>query len=105
MGTTDGPLAMETTYVWRDEPGGGTRMSIRNRGEAGGFAAIAAPLLERSMRKANREDLGTAQGHPGSADARIGTVAPAYVGCRTGYPHPCDMRPGGPTAALPRLAS
>jgi uncharacterized membrane protein len=57
MGTTDGPLAMETTYVWRDEPGGGTRMSIRNRGEAGGFAAIAAPLLERSMRKANREDL------------------------------------------------
>jgi uncharacterized membrane protein len=57
MSTTDGPLAMETTYTWRDEPGGGTRMRLRNRGEAGGFAAIAAPLLERSMRKANREDL------------------------------------------------
>jgi uncharacterized membrane protein len=57
MSTTDGPLAMETTYAWRDEPGGGTRMTLRNRGEAGGFAAIAAPLLERSMRKANREDL------------------------------------------------
>ena len=57
MSTTDGSLAMETTYTWRDEPGGGTHMSLRNRGEAGGFAAIAAPLLERSMRKANREDL------------------------------------------------
>jgi uncharacterized membrane protein len=57
MSTTDGPLAMETTYLWQDEPGGGTRMTLRNRGQAGGFAAIAAPLLERSMRRANRQDL------------------------------------------------
>ena len=33
MGTADGPFAMETTYVWTDAPGGGTRMSLRNRGE------------------------------------------------------------------------
>ena len=57
MSTTDGPLAMETTYTWEDEPGGGTRMTLRNRGRAGGFTAIAVPLLERSMRRANRQDL------------------------------------------------
>lgn len=57
MGTSDGPLAMETTYTWGDEPPGGTRMTLRNRGMASGFSTIAAPLLERAMRSANREDL------------------------------------------------
>ena len=57
MKTADGPFAMETTYTWRDEPGGGTRMTLRNRGEPTGFGAIAAPLMARAMRGANQQDL------------------------------------------------
>lgn len=57
MSTADGPFAMETTYAWRDEPGGGTRMTLRNRGEPSGFSAIAGPLMASAMRRANRSDL------------------------------------------------
>ena len=57
MSMAEGPLRMETTYVWSDAPGGGTRMTLRNRGEPSGFAAIAAPLLARAMRRANEGDL------------------------------------------------
>jgi uncharacterized membrane protein len=57
MSTTDGPFAMETTYTWRDEPGGATRMTLRNRGEPSGFSAVAAPLMAGAMRRANRQDL------------------------------------------------
>jgi hypothetical protein len=57
MSTADGPFPMETTYVWRDAPGGGTHMTLRNRGEPAGFGRMAAPLMERAMRRANRRDL------------------------------------------------
>jgi uncharacterized membrane protein len=57
MSTADGPFAMETTYTWRDEPGGSTRMTLRNRGEPSGFSAVAAPLMAGAMRRANRQDL------------------------------------------------
>jgi uncharacterized protein YndB with AHSA1/START domain len=57
MSTADGPFAMETTYTWQDEPGGGTRMQLRNRGEPKGFSAVAAPLMIGAMRRANRQDL------------------------------------------------
>jgi uncharacterized membrane protein len=57
MSTADGPFAMETTYAWRDAPDGGTHMSLRNRGEPSGFAAVTAPLMTRAMRRANRQDL------------------------------------------------
>ena len=57
MSTADGPFAMETTYTWRDEPGGGTRMTLRNRGEPSGFSGLAAPLLAGAMRRANGKDL------------------------------------------------
>jgi uncharacterized membrane protein len=58
MSTADGPFAMETTYTWRDEPDGATRMTLRNRGEPSGFTAIAAPMMASAMRRANQKDLG-----------------------------------------------
>lgn len=57
MATADGPFAMETTYTWRDGETGGTRMTLRNRGEPSGFAGIAGPLLAAAMRRANDKDL------------------------------------------------
>jgi uncharacterized protein YndB with AHSA1/START domain len=57
MRTSEGPFAMETTYAWADVPAGGTRMTLRNRGEPSGFSRVAAPLLSGAMRRANREDL------------------------------------------------
>ena len=58
MGTTEGPFPMETSYGWEDTAGGGTRMTLRNRGEPVGFSKIAAPMLTAAMRRANRKDLG-----------------------------------------------
>jgi uncharacterized protein YndB with AHSA1/START domain len=57
MSTADGPFAMETTYTWEDTLSGGTRMTLRNRGEPSGFSKVAAPLLAGAMRRANRKDL------------------------------------------------
>jgi hypothetical protein len=57
MATAEGPFPMETTYEWHDAAGGGTRMTLRNRGEPSGFASVAAPLMARAMRRANRKDL------------------------------------------------
>ena len=57
MGTADGPFPMETTCTWQDAPNGGTQMILRNRGEPTGFGQIAAPVMARAMRRANRKDL------------------------------------------------
>jgi uncharacterized membrane protein len=57
MRTAEGPFPMETTYTWADTPGGGTRMTLQNRGEPAGFARVGAPMMARAMRKANRKDL------------------------------------------------
>jgi uncharacterized membrane protein len=57
MATTQGPFPMETTYQWDDSPAGGTRMTIRNRGEPSGFSKVAAPMMSRAMRRANNKDL------------------------------------------------
>lgn len=57
MSTHDGPFPMETTYSWEDAAGGGTRMTLRNRGEPAGFASVAAPVMSRAMRRANEADL------------------------------------------------
>ncbi len=57
MSTAEGPFLMETTYTWQDTPSGGTRMTLRNRGEPSGFPRLASPLMSRAMRRANRKDL------------------------------------------------
>jgi hypothetical protein len=57
MATAQGPFPMETTYVWEDAADGTTRMTLRNRGEPAGLAAVTAPVMARAMRKANVADL------------------------------------------------
>jgi uncharacterized membrane protein len=57
MSTSDGPFAMETTYEWSDTPGGGTTMSLRNRGEPAGFSRVVAPFMGAAVARANRNDL------------------------------------------------
>jgi uncharacterized protein YndB with AHSA1/START domain len=57
MRTADGPFPMETTYIWADDGRGGTRMTLRNRGEPSGFSGLVAPLLAGAMRRANSKDL------------------------------------------------
>ena len=57
MDTAGGPFPMETTYTWADDGRGGTRMTLRNRGEPSGFSKVAAPVLASAMRRANRKDL------------------------------------------------
>jgi hypothetical protein len=57
MRTEQGPFPMETTYTWEDAPAGGTRMTLRNRGEPSGFGKVAGPAMASAMRRANRKDL------------------------------------------------
>ena len=57
MATAEGPLAMETTYMWSDVGEGATRMTLPNRGRPSGFGRIAAPVMTAAMRRANRADL------------------------------------------------
>ena len=57
MQTTEGPFPMETTYSWRNTAAGGTKMTLRNRGEPAGFSRLATPLMANAMRRANRKDL------------------------------------------------
>ena len=57
MATSEGPFPMETTYTWEDTASGGTRMTLRNRGEPSGFSRFAGPMMATAMRRANRKDL------------------------------------------------
>ncbi len=57
MRTAEGPFPMETTYTFEPHGDGGTRMTLRNRGEPSGFAKLAAPLMRSAMRRATRKDL------------------------------------------------
>jgi hypothetical protein len=57
MSTAEGPFPMETTYTWEDTASGGTRMTLRNRGQPSGFSRLASPMLASAMRRANRKDL------------------------------------------------
>ena len=57
MRTADGPFPMETTYTWEPVDEGATRMTLRNRGNPSGFGGLAAPLMEKAMRRATSGDL------------------------------------------------
>jgi hypothetical protein len=57
MRTAQGPFPMETTYTWESSPAGGTRMTLRNRGNPSGFSVLFAPLMTAAMRRANQKDL------------------------------------------------
>ena len=56
MRTAQGPFPMETTYTW-GPAAGGTRMTLRNRGEPSGFSKVAAPMMTTAMKRANAKDL------------------------------------------------
>jgi uncharacterized protein YndB with AHSA1/START domain len=57
MRSGEGPFPMETTYTWEPAGDGGTRMTLRSRGEPAGFSRLVTPLLAPAMRRANRKDL------------------------------------------------
>ena len=57
MRTADGPFPMETTYTWEPVGEGATRVTLRNRGNPSGFGGLAAPLMEKAMRRATSGDL------------------------------------------------
>ncbi len=57
MRTAQGPFPMETTYTFQPTDDGGTRMTLRNRGQPAGFGKVMAPMMAMAMRKANEKDL------------------------------------------------
>lgn len=57
MRSSSGPFPMETSYAWADAGEGGTRMSLRNRGEPAGFSRLLSPFMVPAMRRAAAEDL------------------------------------------------
>ncbi|WP_323960682.1 ATPase [Arthrobacter sp. JZ12] len=57
MRTAEGPFPMQTTYNWEDSGPAATLMVLRNNGEPRGFSRLMAPLVGRSMGKANTADL------------------------------------------------
>jgi uncharacterized membrane protein len=57
MATAQGPFPMETSYEWEETSAGGTRMTLRNRGEPSGFSRAAGPFMARAMHRANTKDL------------------------------------------------
>lgn len=55
MSTADGPFEIETTFTWADAPGGGTLMTLANRGEPKN--KLSASVMAAAMRRANRKAL------------------------------------------------
>jgi hypothetical protein len=58
METTAGPFPIRVTYALEPVEGG-TRFSIRNRGEPSGFFALTGPLLAAAVRRQVQLDVET----------------------------------------------
>jgi len=58
MHSVAGPFPMRITYEFADREGGAVAR-IRVEGDAGGFYAVAAPLLRRKVRRSVEADLAT----------------------------------------------
>ena len=56
-GNEDGAQRVAWTDTWEQARSGGTRMTLRNRGEPSGFGKVVAPLMASAMRRANQKDL------------------------------------------------
>jgi len=82
MATAQGPFPMETTYEWEDTPAGGTRMTLRNRGEPSGFSKVAGPLMAQAMRRANTNDLQRLKAILESRDPRSASNTTAFTRTR-----------------------
>lgn len=72
MRTSQGPFPMETTYTFDPVDAAHTRMTLRNRGEPSGFAAVAGPAMAAAMRRANTKDLTRLKQLLESGDSRPG---------------------------------
>ena len=59
MSTSSGPFPMTTEYRFTPSGDSRTVVMLRNHGEPSGFGSVAAPVLRRSMERANRQDLDT----------------------------------------------
>jgi len=57
MKSSEGPFPMETTYTWDKINENSTRMTLRNRGNPGGFSKLFSPFMSMMIRKANLKDL------------------------------------------------
>jgi hypothetical protein len=56
MRSVEGPFPMRVDYAWADEDGG-TRMSIRVRGEASGFFSLGGPIMGAAVKRNVSADL------------------------------------------------
>ena len=67
MHSVAGPFPMRITYEFADHDGGSIAR-IRVEGDAGGFFAIATPVLRRKLRRSVETDLATLKGLLESSD-------------------------------------
>jgi len=59
MRSVKSPFPMVVTYGFEDDPGGGTRTSVRVQGEPSAMYAVAGPLLSRQVKRSVARDLRT----------------------------------------------
>ncbi len=93
MSTAEGPFPMETTYTWADV-GGGTRMTLRNRGEPAGLTEAGVPRGRGRHAPGQPQGPRPAQAPPG---ARRLIPPPRHVGAPSRC-HQCG-RSEGPAGA------